>query len=101
MPAWSGWLVAAVSIGLCLFLWFRDVRRIMQQRQSTVESAARQYMLYSRKIGEAHGSAEAMEVLDRSENIYRQAIGAYNRTLRKIWIRLPAILMGFHFIDIG
>ena len=29
-------LVAIISTALCLFLWFRDVRRIMKEQRSTV-----------------------------------------------------------------
>ena len=42
MAFWLMTIVAVISTAGCLFLWFRDVRRIMQQRKSTVESAAGQ-----------------------------------------------------------
>lgn len=42
MVPWLISLIAIVSTAVCIFLWFRDVRRIMRERKSTVESAARQ-----------------------------------------------------------
>ena len=98
MSAWFGWLAAAVSTVACLAFWFRDVKKIMEERQSTVESAARQFAVCSRRAKEAQGRFDTLEILDRSENIYRQAVDAYNRTRSKLWVRLPAALMGFDFI---
>ena len=42
MTSWLISLIAVISVTLCLFLWFRDVRRIMRERKSTVESAGGQ-----------------------------------------------------------
>ena len=97
MPSWFPWLIALSSTTLCLFLWFRDVRRIMTSRKSTVESAAGQLAVCRRKAADAQsGSAE---VLKRSESIYRQAVDLYNAALHKPWICLPAALMGFRPIE--
>lgn len=98
MP-WIISLVAVVSTVLCLFLWFRDVRRVMQTRKSTVESAAGQLAVCRDKALKARGDPEAAAVLERSEKIYRQAVDLYNRTLKRPWNYLPALLMGFHFVS--
>lgn len=98
MAAWIPWLIAIVSMGAFLLFWFRDVRRIMRERKSTVESAGGQLVACREKALRARGDPEAAAVLERSENIYRQAVDIYNRTLRKPWNYLPAHLMGFHQI---
>ena len=99
MAPWLISLIAVVSIALCLFLWFRDVRRIMQERKSTVESAAGQLAVHREKARKARGDPDAAAVLARSEDIYQQAVDIYNRTLQKPWNYLPARLMGYHRIS--
>ncbi len=98
MTAWLGWLVAIGSTITCLVLWFRNVRHIMRENKSTVESAARQLVSCRKKMAESRGDLRAQAVLKRSESIYRQALALYHSSLRKPWIWLPAIVMGFRFI---
>lgn len=98
MASWIVWLIAVISTTLCLFLWFREVRRIMRERKSTVESAGGQLAVCREKALKARGDPEAAAILDRSEKIYRQAVDIYNRTLQKPWNYLPALLMGFRHI---
>lgn len=99
MAPWLVSLIAAVSVALCLFLWFRDVRRIMRERKSTVESAAGHLTQYQEKARKAQGAPEAAAIFERSEKIYQQAVDIYNRTLQKPWNYLPARLMGYHRIS--
>ena len=99
MAPWPIYLIAITSTVGCFILWFRDVRRIMRERKSTVESAGGQLVACREKALRARGDPEAVAVLERSENIYRQAVDIYNRTLRKPWNYLPARLMGFHRIS--
>ena len=99
MAPWLISLIAVVSIALCLFLWFRGVRRIMRERKSTVESAAGQLAVHRERARKARGDPEAAAILERSESIYRQAVDIYNRTLKKTWNYLPAHLMGYHRIS--
>ena len=94
-------LVAVVSTAAFLFLWFRDVRRIMRERKSTVESARAQLDIFRDKAHKARDDPDAAAVLARSESIYRQAVEQYNRTLRKPWVYPPAALMGFRMIENG
>ena len=94
-------LIAVISTALCLFLWFRDVRRIMKEQKSTVESARRQLASSRERAAKARGDPNAAAVLERSESIYRQAVEHYNQTLRKPWVCLPAALMGFRMIENG
>ena len=95
MIIWLAWPVAVASSAVCVFLWFKDVRRIMRDRKSTVESAARQFAVCREHVRCANGASEAGAVLERSENIYRQAVDIYNRTMRRVWVYVPACLMGF------
>ena len=95
MAPWIIWLIAIVSTAICLFLWFRDVRRIMRNRMSTVESAAGQLASCRIRAAKAENDPEAAAILARSENIYRQAVELYNQTMRKPWIYLPAVMMKF------
>lgn len=94
-------LIAVISTALCLFLWFRDVRRIMNEQRSTVESARRQLAFSRERAEKARGDPDAAAVLERSENIYRQAVEHYNRIRRKPWVYPPAALMGFRVIQNG
>ena len=93
-------LVAVVSTAAFLFLWFRDVRRIMRERKSTVDSARAQLDIFRGKAHRGRGDPDAA-VLARSESIYRQAVDHYNQTLRKPWVYPPAALMGFRIIQNG
>jgi len=99
MATWILSLIAVISTVLCLFLWFREVRRIMRERKDTVESAAAQLAVYQERTRKARGDPEAKAILERSEKIYQQAVDNYNRTLQKPWNYLPAILMSFHYIS--
>lgn len=100
MLSWIPWLIAAVSTALCIFLWFRDVQRIMGDRKSTVESAARQFSACREKAAGSENSPECSAVLKRSESIYRQAVDHYCSTLYQPWIYLPAVAMGYRPIEI-
>ena len=101
MTFWMIALVAVVSTAACVFLWFRDVRRIMRERKSIVESAESQLAVFRDRTGKARDDADTAAILERSESIYRQAVEHYNQTLRKPWVCLPAALMGFRMIENG
>ena len=95
MITWLAWPIAVASSAVCVYLWFKDVRRIMRDRKSTVESAAGQLAACRAKMCRAQGDLEAEAVLKRSESIYRQAVELYNETIHRKWIFGPAMLMGF------
>ena len=101
MASWLAPLIAILSTAICLFLWFRDVRRIMMEQKSTVESAKAQLVIFREKAQKSRDDPNAAAVLARSESIYRQAVEHYNGTLRKPWIYPPAALMGFRTIREG
>ena len=101
MASWLAPLIAILSTAICLFLWFRDVRRIMMAQKSTVESAKAQLDTFREKAQKSRDDPNAAAVLARSESIYRQAVEHYNRTLRRPWIYPPAALMGFRTIREG
>jgi len=89
------WLITAVSVSLCLFLWFREVRRVLRERRSMVDSAAGQLRSSREKAMRMPQDPETAAVLRRSERIYAQAVELYNHTLRRPLYMLPARLMGF------
>lgn len=101
MASWLAPLIAILSTAICLFLWFRDVRRIMMEQKSTVESAKAQLVIFREKAQKSRDDSNVAAVLARSESIYRQAVEHYNRTLRRPWIYPPAALMGFRTIREG
>ena len=101
MALWIMSSVAVIATAGCFVLWFRDVRRIMREGASTVESARRQLVFWQKRASAAPGDPEAEGVLERSEWIYRQAVENYNRTMRKLSTFLPAYLMGFRIISMG
>lgn len=95
MASWLISIVAVVSSAICLYLWFRDVRRVMNEQKSTMESAKTQLKIFRERAHKARDDPDAAAVLERSESIYRQAVEHYNRTLHKPWVYPPAALMGF------
>lgn len=99
MTFWLISLIAIVSTLAFLFLWFHDVRRIMRERASTVESARKQLVACRERARKAQRDPAYAAVIERSENIYRQAVTIYNKALKKPWNYLPAHLMGFRDIS--
>ena len=99
--SWLPWLIVIVCVILVLSLWFRDVRRIMLEQKSIVDSSATQLASAQRKAEGWLRSPETEEVLDRSIRIYRQAVDHYNKTLRKPFVYLPATLMHFKIISLN
>ena len=94
-----GLIAAAVSTAICVFLWFRDVRRIMLEQLSTVESAKSQLDSQKLNSDRAAWDPKAAKVLERSESIYRQSVCLYNAARKRLWTRFPAFVMGFDFIS--
>ena len=94
---WIIWLVAIASTSALVALWFWEVRRLLRQHRSMVESARCQLAAFEKRAAEAAGNADVAEVLRRSESIYRQAAGNYNETLHRPWIYIPGRLMGFNY----
>ena len=95
MQSWIAWLIAACSTAAWLFLWFQEVRRTLQARKSTVDSAALQLNIYRRQLSVSPHDPSLAAILSRSEHIYRQAVNHYNAALRSFWFRLPGHLLGF------
>ena len=89
------WLIAAVSTAAFVSLWFWEVRRVLNDRKSIVDSAAGQLTSFRRRAEGAPCDKEFTQVLRRSESIYYQAVHNYNRTFSRPWVYLPARLMGF------
>lgn len=68
---WVIWLVAIASTSALVALWFWEVRRLLRQHRSMVESARCQLAAFEKRAAEAAGNADVAEVLRRSESIYR------------------------------
>ena len=97
MVPWLASLIAVISSFLCLFLWFRDIRRIKGERRITMESAAGHLVAYRERTRKAQENPEVADVLERNKEIYHQAEVDYNVALHKLWIYLPAVLVGFRW----
>ena len=95
MPPWIAWLIAAVSTAAFVSLWFWEVRRVLNDRKSIVDSAAGQLTSFRRRAEGMPCDKEFTQVLHRSESIYYQAVPNYNRTISRPWVYLPARRMGF------
>jgi len=91
--------IAIISTGLCVFLWFRETRRVMRERQSTVQSAERQLTVCREKARLLWDDPETSSVLARSEQIYCQAVDLYNQTRKRPLYYIPARLMGYRRIQ--
>ena len=100
MLFWFILLIAVISTVLCLYLWFREVRRIMSERREMVENAARQLVVYQERVLKMRGDAEIAAISERSERIYQQSVALYNQTMHKPLVFLPAVLMRFKAIPV-
>ena len=95
MAPWISWLIAAASFAAFAILWCWEVRRVLNDRKSTVDSAAEQWAAFRRRVAESPCDQDLAAVLLRSESICRQAVDNYNRIFHRPWGYLPARLMGF------
>ncbi|MEG1878702.1 MAG: hypothetical protein RRY65_07040 [Pseudoflavonifractor sp.] len=94
-------LIAIISTGGFVVLWFRVVRGELVRGRNMVESAKIQVLACRKKCiqdGDREGKA-TRAVLLRSEDIYRQSVALYHRALKKTWNYIPGRLMGFRPID--
>lgn len=95
MPESIAWLVAgALAVAFCI-LSFWEVRRVLRGCLQTVETAGEQLSVCRRRAAQHPGDPESAAVLARCESIYLQAVEHYNHTLRRPWIYLPGILLGY------
>lgn len=85
--------VLLAGVFLCLFLWFNKVWSIMNERKRTVDLAAQQVQIF-------HAMSRDVEnvPVDRSEEIYRQAVRLYMQEYSKPANHLVAAALGFHRI---
>ena len=60
MVPWLASLIAVISSFLCLFLWFRDIRRIKGERRITMESAAGHLVAYRERTRKAQENPEVV-----------------------------------------
>ena len=98
MTSGVAYFLAIVSTAAFVALWFWVARRELYARQKTVEAARRQLTASRQQVIRARdgpGAAQAKEIRERSQSIYRQAAALYNKTLRKPWNAVPAFFFGF------
>ncbi len=95
MNAWFPWLIALASTSALVALWFHEANSLLLRRKSMVDSAEGQLAASRRRVARVPEDAEARAVLARSESIRTQAIEHYNDTLKTLWVRLPAKVLGF------
>ena len=95
MPGWFGWLLAGISTVGFVSLWFWEVRRVLRSYRSMVQCAAGQLVSCRKRLAQSQQDAALLEVLRRSESIYRQVAEHYNTALCKSWAYLPGRLLGF------
>ena len=93
------WTIAAVSTTAFLFLWMWEVKRLLLIQKSMTDSAAAQLAACRQRAIQDPCDPEAVQILQRSESIYRQAVDHYNRVLSRPLICLPGRLLGFHPIS--
>jgi hypothetical protein len=90
----TAWLIAGAGALLCALLWLRRAERLLRERRRIVDDAAEQLAACRERAAERY-DPQRMEVLERSESIYRQAVDNYNALFRKRWARLPCALLGY------
>ncbi|MEG2176978.1 MAG: hypothetical protein RRY97_08915 [Oscillibacter sp.] len=96
------WLIITISTVAFFLLWFWAVYKELMGKRNTVKSAALQLAACRKKRLRAKNSielADAQVVLDRSLDIYRQAVDIYNKTRQKPFDHIPGWLMGFGPLD--
>ncbi len=93
--SWVAWPIAGISVCAAAAMWFRIVQLAMDGVKSMVDSASVQLSVCRQRNRNAQGGADERAVLERSEDIYRQAVEHYNSTLHKPWNYLPGRLLGF------
>ena len=97
-------VVAVISTASFLVLWFCMVHRELRSKIDTLNSAQSQLAGCRKNHVQTMGSSgeqDAKSILIRSQDIYRQSVMLYNRTLHKPRNRIPALLMGFRQIKEG
>lgn len=104
MTTTLAYLIAAVATTAFIVLWFWVVRRELYEKKKMVEAAQNQ-LTASRdayvRVRDGPEEKAAQEILKRSQSLYNQAVGIYNKTLRKPWNAVPAFLLGYRKKDDG
>ncbi|RYD04113.1 hypothetical protein N752_16150 [Desulforamulus aquiferis] len=73
-------------------------------KKNMIESARSQLTASRRQLLRVRYTPEtekAQEIMDRSQDIYRQSVELYNDTLQKPWNAIPAFFLGFRPIAEG
>lgn len=94
-------LIALASTTAFVALWFWVVRRELYAKQKMVDAARRQLTASRQQIirvRDGPEAAQAKEIQERSQSIYRQAVTLYNKALGKPWNAIPALFFGFRSV---
>ncbi|MEG0020108.1 MAG: hypothetical protein RSA20_00720 [Oscillospiraceae bacterium] len=90
--------VAIASTVAFMILWFSMVQKELSAKQNMAKSAKLQLVSAQKKNIRAKNSHEkqiSQSVLSRSEDIYKQSVENYNRSLKEVQNFIPGSLMGF------
>ncbi|MEG2120405.1 MAG: hypothetical protein RSB55_06100 [Oscillospiraceae bacterium] len=99
MPGNFATWIAVISTAAFLGLWFSAVHGELARGRNMVESAKLQVLACRKKCTQTMGNEDAKAVLLRSEDIYRQSVVLYHKSLKKPWNYIPGKLMGFRQIE--
>lgn len=98
------YLIAIISTTAFIVLWFWVVRRELYAKQKMVEAAKCQLTASEEqcvRVRDGPEGEEAQKIRKRSQSVYRQAVGIYNKTLHKPWNAIPAFFLGYRKKDDG
>lgn len=91
-------LICIFSTSALVFLWFRIVKKELQEKRDMTEGARIQLAASRERYMNARGPEEmeqSQEIFRRSLDIYEQSVEIYNRFLKKPLNFLPGRLQGF------
>lgn len=98
--------IACVTAGVCvagfLVLWFSSVHRELSEKRRSLMGLWRQLRLHETASAQVRDGPErkvALDMLATNRGIFQEAVGNYNRLLKRPRNRLPALLMGFRPAD--
>jgi len=102
LTAIIAYFIAGISTAAFLTLWFvtsyRELARIKEEVVAAAEMVKMHRTLYMQELGGPNMKA-AKRMLDTSNMVYMEIVKSYNVCLKKPLNRLPALMLGFHYIS--
>lgn len=90
--------ISIISTSAFITLWFWVANKELREKRNMVEAAICQLSASKEKYCCAKNGLEksdAQEIFKRSQNICRQSVVIYNKTLIKPYNIVPALFLGF------